>query len=56
MNNHNTIEINGKDCNIQGQRYILEDGVLILEIEYSFLVKDEWKFATKKFVVSTKEI
>ena len=56
MNKNKTIEINGEYCNIQGQRYIVKDGKLILEIEYSYEEQNQWEFETKQFVISENNI
>ena len=56
MNKNKTIEINGEYCNIQSQRYIVKDGKLILEIEYSCKEHSQWEFKTKQFVISESEV
>ena len=56
MSKNNTIEIDDTICNIQSQRYIMKNGKLILEIEYSFEEHGQFEFETKQFIVSNEEV
>jgi len=56
MSKNNTIEIDDTIGNIQSQRYIMKNGKLILEIEYSFKVHGQFEFETKRFIVSSEEV